>query len=143
MPTESGDEEVTIISERGVERGVVEGNTIRVTSGGSKAPPSLSTLWGEMHALVGDTLSYHAWVRRSAEIEGQIRAEERAHQRDLLRRCAVLVRLLTVRQVIEAGDEAIEAAGLNPYAINEGRATGDERLNPWWLETRPNTGTAP
>lgn len=40
----------------------------------------------------------------------------------------------TVRQIIEAGDRAIDAAGLNPWAMNEGLATGDERHVPWMLE---------
>lgn len=40
----------------------------------------------------------------------------------------------TVRQIIEAGDRAIDAAGLNPWAMNEGLATGDERHTPWQLE---------
>lgn len=40
----------------------------------------------------------------------------------------------TVRQIIEAGDRAIDAAGLNPWAMNEGLATGDEHHAPWQLE---------
>jgi len=44
-------------------------------------------------------------------------------------RAAVLLPLLTVRQVIDAGDRAIDAAGLNPWCINEGRATGHERID--------------
>lgn len=59
-------------------------------------------------------------------------------------RAATLIRLLTVRQVIEAGDEAISAAGLNPWAMNEGLATGDERIDAWWLDAdaRPQPGSA-
>jgi hypothetical protein len=49
-------------------------------------------------------------------------------------RAQVLVRLLTVRQVIEAGNEAIDAAGLNAYCINEGLAEGHERLGFWQLD---------
>lgn len=45
-----------------------------------------------------------------------------------------LLRLLTVRQVIDGGDEAIAAASLNPRCMNEGIATGDERISPWRLE---------
>lgn len=40
----------------------------------------------------------------------------------------------TVRQIIEAGDRAIEAAGINPLEMNEWLATGDERHTPWQLE---------
>lgn len=41
---------------------------------------------------------------------------------------------LTVRDVLNAGDAAIDAAGLNPWCVNEGRATGDEPLSLWWLD---------
>lgn len=51
-----------------------------------------------------------------------------------LSRALPLLRLLAVRQVIEAGDDAITAAGLNPYAMNEGLAEGHERLSLWWVE---------
>ena len=51
-----------------------------------------------------------------------------------LQRADVLVRLLTVRQVIEAGDEAIEAAGLNPWCVNEGLADGSERISLWRID---------
>lgn len=50
---------------------------------------------------------------------------------EALEKALPLLRLLTVRQVIEAGDEAIDAAGLNPWAINEGLATGDEPIGVW------------
>lgn len=51
--------------------------------------------------------------------------------RDVLKRSRVLLGTVTVRQIIEAGDDAIEAAGLNPWCINEGRASGDERFDSW------------
>ena len=55
---------------------------------------------------------------------------------EALKRAQVLCRLLTVRQVIiEGGDKYIEAAGLNPWAINEGLATGDERIDPPFIDT--------
>lgn len=50
-----------------------------------------------------------------------------------LERAKPLVRLVTVGMAIRAGDEAIDAAGLNPWAINEGRATGDEPVPTWWM----------
>jgi hypothetical protein len=56
---------------------------------------------------------------------------------DLLDACKRLQRLaslLTVRQVIEAGEEAIEAAGHNPWFMNEGLATGDERVSMCFAE---------
>ena len=51
-----------------------------------------------------------------------------------LERAATLVKLLTVRQVIEAGDKATEAAGLNPWCINEGLATGGESIGSDWID---------
>jgi hypothetical protein len=35
---------------------------------------------------------------------------------------------------MERGIDAINAAGLNPYCINEGRATGSERISTDWLD---------
>jgi hypothetical protein len=43
-----------------------------------------------------------------------------------------LLRMLTVHQVLSAGDAAIGAAGLNPYCINEGLAAGDEPAIAGW-----------
>lgn len=56
------------------------------------------------------------------------------HALTALRRASHLVPLVTVRQVIESGDDAIDAAGLNPYCMNEGLADGHERICCWWLE---------
>lgn len=53
---------------------------------------------------------------------------------EALERAQALVGLLSVRQVIEAGDKAIDAAGLNPWAMNEGLATGDERIDAGWID---------
>ncbi len=56
-----------------------------------------------------------------------------AERDEIIARAARLISLLTVRQVISAGDDAITAAGLNPWCINEGLAAGEEKLNSWWL----------
>lgn len=48
-----------------------------------------------------------------------------------LKSMRTLAGLVTVRQAIEAGDRYIEAAGLNPWAINEGLATGNETIGLW------------
>jgi hypothetical protein len=53
---------------------------------------------------------------------------------ETLKRAQKLVPLLTVRQVINAGDHAIEASGLNPYCLNEGQAIGDEYISSWWID---------
>ncbi len=46
-----------------------------------------------------------------------------------------LLRLLTVKQVIGAGDAAIAAAGLNPWCLKEGLAEGTERaVNEWRIK---------
>lgn len=49
-----------------------------------------------------------------------------------LLRLLPLLKTLTVRQVIEAGSWAIDAAGLDPWCINEGKATGDEQAIAGW-----------
>ena len=67
----------------------------------------------------------------AAEI-ARLRAEVAA-LREALERARVLVSLLTVRQVIAAGDDACDAAGLNPWCINEGLATGDENIATHWM----------
>ena len=51
---------------------------------------------------------------------------------EALRRTEKLCQLLTVRQVVEGGNGYIEAAGLNPYCINEGLATGNEYIDVWF-----------
>jgi len=48
-------------------------------------------------------------------------------------RAQLLLRGLTISEVMERGIEAINAAGLNPYCINEGRASGRERISTDWL----------
>lgn len=44
------------------------------------------------------------------------------------------MRALTVRQVMESGDAAIEASGLNPWCMNEGTAQGHERIDASFIE---------
>ena len=46
-----------------------------------------------------------------------------------LERAKILIGLLTVEQVISAGDEFISASGLNPWCLNEGLAAGDEKIS--------------
>ena len=54
---------------------------------------------------------------------------------EALKRAAVLVPLLTVGQVFAAGTDAIEAAGLDPWCMNEGLADKDSTLGrQWWLK---------
>ena len=50
---------------------------------------------------------------------------------DELKKLRILMGLISVKQVIKAGDEAINACGLNPWCVNEGRATGDEKISTW------------
>lgn len=52
---------------------------------------------------------------------------------DELKRAKTLLHALTIRGIFEAGDEAIEASGINPWCINEGLAEGNERFDPWVL----------
>lgn len=51
-----------------------------------------------------------------------------------LERCQKLVSLVTIRQCVDDGNPAIQAAGLNPWCINEGLATGEENISTWWIE---------
>lgn len=63
--------------------------------------------------------------------------ELKSLNRDLLeslKSMRTLAGLVTVRQAIEAGDRYIEAAGLNPWAINEGLASGDETIGLWSID---------
>ena len=72
----------------------------------------------------GDEI-YEAEAREArAAVAKLIEAAERANK---------LINLLTVRQVIEAGDEAIEASGLNQWCLNEGLAEGRESIGFWLL----------
>jgi hypothetical protein len=38
---------------------------------------------------------------------------------------------MTVGQVINAGSEAINASGLNPWALNEGKALETDKISNW------------
>ena len=57
-------------------------------------------------------------------------------------RAKLLLRGLTVSEVMDRGMEAINAAGLNPYCINEGRASGQERISTDWLEVAISSAKA-
>lgn len=50
-----------------------------------------------------------------------------------LERVTAIARLVTVRQVL-ADEQALEASGLNPWCVNEGLATGDERVSLWFVD---------
>jgi hypothetical protein len=39
----------------------------------------------------------------------------------------------SIRAVVEAGDAAIDAAGINPWTLNEGTSAGDEACVPWFM----------
>lgn len=45
-----------------------------------------------------------------------------------------IVYFLSVREVLELGDDAIAASGLNSYVINEELADGTERINLDWAK---------
>lgn len=69
------------------------------------------------------TITGAEYVRLTAEVE-RLRAA--------LERTIALAELVTIKQVIDAGDEVIEAAGLNPWCIAEGLADGSEPVSLWW-----------
>jgi len=54
--------------------------------------------------------------------------EECKNLRIEIAKLKVLANLVTIRQVFDAGDDAITASGLSPWCINEGQAAGDETL---------------
>ncbi len=60
--------------------------------------------------------------------------ENRDELLEELERARTLLRLITVRQVIESDLKTINAAGLNPYCINEGRATGNDRIDTSFMD---------
>ncbi len=70
------------------------------------------------------------------------RAEAFTTLREALRRCLPLVSLVTVRQALDGGGKALEASGLNPWCLNEGLATGGERIGTWWAEAALETADA-
>ena len=75
------------------------------------------------------------YVRYSDHLAAMQREREcRTQLVAALSRCEALVHLLTVRQVVSEGGKALEASGLNPWCLNEGLATGDERLSTWWID---------
>lgn len=73
-----------------------------------------------------------AFSKQSVELTAlRARNEE---LRGALERAGTLVRLLTIRDVIDCGSTAIEAAGINPWCLNEGLAQGDENISTWWID---------
>lgn len=53
---------------------------------------------------------------------------------DVLRRAKVLVGLVGIGAILDAGDAAIDASGLNPWCVNEGRATREDKTSTWWID---------
>lgn len=49
-------------------------------------------------------------------------------------RAKMLLRLVTVGQVVAAGDAAISASGVNPWAMNEGLAEKDSPISTHWFD---------
>ena len=51
---------------------------------------------------------------------------------ETIERILPMLELVTIRQAIEAGYEVVDACGINPWCIREGRAEGDEPALSWW-----------
>lgn len=52
-----------------------------------------------------------------------------------IRALTPLLRMLTIRDVLAAGEDVIAASGINPWCVAEGRASGDEpALSSWQLD---------
>ena len=80
---------------------------------------------GEVNALFESDLEPDGAQAALDVLEGTLAALERA---------AALVRLLTVGQVMDAGDGAIAASGLDPWAVNEGKARRGDAIDAGWLD---------
>ena len=94
----------------------------------------LDTARAEIESISA-TAEANEWRAETAESALTAAQARIAELEQTLRRAAPLVRLLTVRQVLlSSSNTAIEASGLNPWAINEGLATGDERIDAWWID---------
>lgn len=107
--------------------------------------PGWFQIWGDQPDGNGGT--FKAWV---ASVRGGELSDERnkanadfifracnSHD-ELVKALELALRVmprLTIRDVIEAGDDAIDAFGLNPWCINEGLATGDEPIEADWIRT--------
>lgn len=134
---------MTEISEAIVEAAARKSSRKRFPSGDGSAEDE-AWYWSDRFDHPGNTFEHECrdedrLIARScleaAAGVSQTSSEEMARApRDALRRAATLVRLLTVRQVIEAGGDAIDAAGLNPWAMNEGLSDGSERISPAFLD---------
>ena len=111
---------------------VPKGNDIQTTPvAAADVVPQLRMIAGHPGAISREHAN-EVMLEAAAEIT-RLR-EKVAELRAKLDRARPLVALLTVRQVIQGGDDVIAASGLNPWCINEGRATGDEPISAWWLE---------
>ena len=55
-------------------------------------------------------------------------AKECERLREALERADKLVGLVTIKQVLDGGDAAISASGINPWCVNEGLADGSEHI---------------
>ncbi len=86
---------------------------------------SVRYLDGEVNGLFESDLEPDGAQAALDVLEGTLEALERA---------AALVRLVTVGQVMDAGDAAIAASGLDPWAVNEGKARRGDALDVWWLD---------
>jgi hypothetical protein len=95
----------------------------------------------KMHEIPSSTVLAAAreiGVRKDTPVPSHEALENEIRGRNaVIDRARRLIGLLTVRQVIFAGDEAIEAAGINPWAVNEGLASGDEPIDTWWMMPSP------
>jgi len=102
---------------------------IRISNRDSQNPDSCDGIRQVAHVVQGDyeIPNYEEAMANAQHIIHCVNTH--AELLEALKRAAKLVSLLTVRQVINGGDKAIDAAGLNPWCMNEGLATGDEPLS--------------
>lgn len=88
----------------------------------------------ELELLDGIALSESERAILISRIRDKYSVSAIREMRIALERAQTLLSLLTVKQVVEGGDETIQAAGLDPYCINEGLAQGDEKISTYFAE---------
>jgi hypothetical protein len=78
--------------------------------------------------LIADAgTTYHRTGMTPSELAGLV-VELREQLKSLVR----IMPDMTIRDILDRGDEVIEASGLNPWCVNEGLATGDELHDVTW-----------
>ena len=52
----------------------------------------------------------------------------------VLKRAKILIEIISVKQVLESDNDIIFASGINPWCVNEGTATGYEKISTYFID---------